>query len=271
MCRFFKDSQDSAEAAKRAEIVKIVEDYDDIQAENVLELVRSSKGNYIVFIDSDLEIDWETTDHYDGEHKDDTFTKQRNHILQRLNELQYTPAVKQLRQDKRKCFQFLLGEALAISLDGNYDEAERMLDRADAYLKERVRELSRSWQLLGTFVLTAVLFPLFRFAFPQYWLLFYSCLGAFFSILTKAGKIDYNCAAGRFLFYQELAARFIAALISALIVTKLFELDLIFTAFKSLQYPETAQALVCFVSGFSERLVPSIIEKFGKAEEASST
>ena len=26
-----------------------------------------------------------------------------------------------------------------------------------------------------------------------------------------------------------------------------------------------------FVSGFSERLVPSIIEKFGKAEEASST
>ena len=89
MCRFFKDSQDSAEAAKRAEIVKIVEDYDDIQAENVLELVRSSKGNYIVFIDSDLEIDWETTDHYDGEHKDDTFTKQRNHILQRLNELQY--------------------------------------------------------------------------------------------------------------------------------------------------------------------------------------
>ena len=107
MCRFCKDSQDSAEAAKRAEIVKIVEDYDDIQAENVLELVRSSKGNYIVFIDSDLEIDWETTDRYDGEHKDDTFTKKRNHILQRLNELQYTPAVKQLRQDKRKCFQFL--------------------------------------------------------------------------------------------------------------------------------------------------------------------
>ena len=63
MCRFFKDSQDSAKVAKRAEIVKIVEDYDDIQAENLLELVRSSKGNYIVFIDSDLEIDWETTDH----------------------------------------------------------------------------------------------------------------------------------------------------------------------------------------------------------------
>ena len=42
--------------------------FEDIEPDNVTLLIRHSSDNYIVFIDGDSEVDYETTDAYDKAH-----------------------------------------------------------------------------------------------------------------------------------------------------------------------------------------------------------
>lgn len=96
--------------------------------------------------------------------------------------------------------------------------------------------------------------------------IFFGCLGAFFSILCKAGKLEYDCEAGVFLNILEVVSRFFAAAISAYLAGQLFEADLLFTALKSTQVSSVVP-LIYFVAGFSERLVPSIVSTLGTKEK----
>ena len=70
MCVFYprkKIQRDAVRIAQRKELNVILEEFEDIEPDNVTLLIRHSSDNYIVFIDGDSEVDYETTDAYDKE------------------------------------------------------------------------------------------------------------------------------------------------------------------------------------------------------------
>lgn len=251
------------EVAQRKELETILEEFKDIVPDNVTLLIRYVSGRYIVFLDGNNEVDFETTDVYDNEYLQ---SKERlNVVYNCVEELEHRPAVQYLSPKKQKSFARLLGNALAAELDMAEMVANQTLQMAEQFLKQRTTEISRCWLLLSAFVAALFSWMLWQWFFPKDFI-FFGCLGAFFSILCKAGKLEYDCEAGVFLNILEVVSRFFAAAISAYLAGQLFEADLLFTALKSTQVSSVVP-LIYFVAGFSERLVPSIVTTLGTREK----
>lgn len=258
-------SKDTAkvEAAQRKELETILEEFPDISSENVTLLIRYTSRRYIVFLDGNSEVDFETTDLYDDEHVQD---KERlNVVYNRIEELEHRPAVQYMSSKNQKAFARLLGNALAAELDMAKTTADQTTQKAEQFLQQRTTEISRRWLLLSTFGVAIISWISWKCLFPKDFILF-GCLGAFFSILCKTGKLEYDCEAGVFLNILEVVSRFFAAAISAYIAERLFEADLLFTALKSKQTSNIVP-IIYFVAGFSERFVPSIVTTLGAKEK----
>lgn len=251
------------EAAQRKELEVILAGFEDIDSDNVTLLIRYNPGQYIVFLDGNSEVDFETTDDYD---RNCSRCKERlNVVYNRIEELEYRPAVQYLSSKNREALVRLLGNALAAELDMAGTVADQTLQMAEQFLKQRTTEISRRWLLLASFGVAIVSLVLWKWFFPKDFLLF-GCLGAFFSILCKTGKLEYDCQAGVFLNILEVISRFFVAIISAYLAGRLFEADLLFTALKRGQ-TVSFLPLIYFVAGFSERLIPSIVTTLGTKEK----
>ena len=254
---------DAVRIAQREELNVILEEFKDIKPDNVTLLIRHSSDNYIVFIDGDSEVDYETTDAYDEAHP--SHEVRLSTIYNRIEDLEYRPAVQYLSAKNQKALVRLLGNALAAELDMAQSEADKTIQMAEQFLKQRTIEISRRWLLLSAFGAAAISLALWHWLMPKDFL-FFGCLGAFFSILCKTGKLDYDCEAGMFLNILEVISRFFAAMISAYLAGKLFEADLLFTALREIK-TVSVLPLIYFAAGFSERLIPSIVTTLGGKEK----
>ena len=254
---------DAVRIAQREELNVILEEFKDIKPDNVTLLIRHSSDNYIVFIDGDSEVDYETTDAYDEAHP--SHEVRLSTIYNRIEDLEYRPAVQYLSAKNQKALVRLLGNALAAELDMAQSEADKTIQMAEQFLKQRTIEISRRWLLLSAFGAAAISLALWHWLVPKDFL-FFGCLGAFFSILCKTGKLDYDCEAGVFLNILEVISRFFAAMISAYLAGKLFEADLLFTALREIK-TVSVLPLIYFAAGFSERLIPSIVTTLGGKEK----
>ena len=254
---------DAVRIAQRKELNVILEEFEDIEPDNVTLLIRYSSGNYIVFIDGDSEVDFETTDAYDKEHP--PCEVRLSTIYNRIEDLAHRPAVQYLSAKNQKALVRLLGSALAAELDMAQSEADKTIQMAEQFLKQRTIEISRRWLLLSAFGAAAISLALWHWLVPKDFL-FFGCLGAFFSILCKTGKLDYDCEAGVFLNILEVISRFFAAMISAYLAGKLFEADLLFTVLREIK-TVSVLPLIYFAAGFSERLIPSIVTTLGGKEK----
>ena len=189
---------------------------------------------------------------------------------------QHRPAVRYLDKKTRKDFFWMLAEAWVYALDGEYSLADSYLADVQSYLESRNYEICRRWQILFSFLFTCVFGIFFTILFvnagvlsenikttdshiKEFCYIAFGSVGALFSILCKTGKTSYNCESGRFLNALEIFCRILASLISAFIVLHLFKLDLVFSAFKTKDHLNAALIIICFMSGFSERLIPSLI------------
>lgn len=273
LCVFYprKNIQrDAVRIAQREELNVILEEFKDIKPDNVTLLIRHSSDNYIVFIDGDSEVDYETTDAYDEAHPshDEAHPSHEvrlSTIYNRIEDLEHRPAVQHLSAKNQKALVRLLGNALAAELDMAQPEADKTIQMAEQFLKQRTIEISRRWLLLSAFGAAAISLALWHWLMPKDFL-FFGCLGAFFSILCKTGKLDYDCEAGMFLNILEVISRFFAAMISAYLAGKLFEADLLFTALREIK-TVSVLPLIYFAAGFSERLIPSIVTTLGGKEK----
>lgn len=255
--------RDAVRIAQRKELNIILEEFEDIEPDNVTFLIRHSSDNYIVFIDGDSEVDYETTDAYDEAHS--SHEVRLSTIYNRIEDLEHRPAVQYLSAKNQKALVRLLGSALAAELDMAQSEADKTIQMAEQFLKQRTIEISRRWLLLSAFGAAAISLALWHWLMPKDFL-FFGCLGAFFSILCKTGKLDYDCEAGMFLNILEVISRFFAAMISAYLAGKLFEADLLFTALREIK-TVSVLPLIYFAAGFSERLIPSIVTTLGGKEK----
>lgn len=136
---FFKQ-KNSLQKAQREELETILKNFEDINIDNVTLLIRYSSERYIVFLDADIEVDFETTDKYDKESSDRT--ELLNTVYNQIEELEHSPTVQYLPHKMKMAFSRLLGNALTSALDGFEEIASQTLESAEIYLNRRSAELS---------------------------------------------------------------------------------------------------------------------------------
>lgn len=263
---------------RRTEILEILKNFSDISVDNVNTLVRYSSDRYVVWLDSENEFDWETTDKYDTDSKNDI-----NTYISKIGLLQHQPIARCLSKKQYKEFNYMLAEAVVLVLENEFCEADKHILAAEQYLNNRNCEITRKWQLEFCFIILFVILLIAGFAKQNYLVisnflgistevidtLGYSVLGtigATLSIIQKSGKKCYDCESGRFLNFLEILSRMFASVISGFVVIYLYNLDLIFANFHSEENAQYCLILICIIAGFSERLVPSIISNFENKE-----
>lgn len=265
-------------STQRKEIEEILTGFPDISVDNVNSLVRYSSDRYIVWLDCENEFDWETTDNYNKQNAEEI-----NTYISRIGVLQHQPTSRCLSQKQYKEFNYMLAEAVVLVLENELCEAEKHICAAEQYLKNRNCEITRKWQLEYCFIILAIIFAItgivkhnyanlsnfFGLTLDAMNTIGYSILGtvgATLSIIQKSGKKCYDCESGRFLNFLEILSRMFASIISGFVVIYLYKLDLIFANFHSEENAKYCLVIICIIAGFSERLVPSIINNFGNNE-----
>lgn len=237
-----------------------------------------STNEFIVFLDKDYDLDWETIDKHT--HKDEN---KNNEVLNEAALVESTPAA-HLDKEIRLKFKRLIGEGIARSLQGDYNNALKIVRRAQEFVNDRNNEKSRYWFLkatgISTFLVSAVgaIAWCLRSLMIQvlgdfvFYLLLASAagsMGAFLSVTMRMGKSQLNCAAGEKLHYLEGSFRVAAGMVSAALVALAVKTGIIVPLFSKLHATHAAMVLAGFAAGASERLAPSIISGIDGSKRAS--
>jgi hypothetical protein len=255
--------------------------------ERVHILVISTK-RYIVFIDHDGDVDWETTKEYD-----DNAPNEANYNLASYNNALNSAALLEvipctgLSRKTKLAFKRLIAEGLGCAFDHDYVTADIMFQRAGEYVRLRGEEVSRSWYLSASsfatlpFVIAALLTVALRSWLQQIitvngvWLVIASCagaIGALLSIIARTGKLNFDHAAGRRLHNFEGASRILAGAISGLLAGLAVRSELLFGNLIHENKMNLVMTTIALIAGTSERLVNSIINKVAPdSEKATST
>ena len=266
--------------SQKKEFEIIADNFDDISPGNISSLVRYSKEKYIVWLDGENEVDWETTDTYDTI---DIDRAKLNSYMSMIGFLQHHPMVSCMSKYMRKEFNHMLADTVVLILEGEFDKAEEQICKINNYLTNRNCEITRKWQLLYCFLIIFCVFVisiLGRYFMQNIvellvvkeetmGMIGFSMLGtvgATFSIVLKSGKQYYNCESGKLLNFLEILSRMIASIVSGFVAAYLYKMGIIFGNFNTEQNATYGFILICIIAGFSERLIPSIISSFEKAE-----
>lgn len=232
-----------------------------------------STDEYIVYIDNDLDVDWETTDEYDEKGYSDA--AKHNEVVNFVAELECIPNdhhSANIRLDfKRMC-----GEALARSLGNDYVNAKIIAEKALNYIAERNEEQSRYWYLKASVISGIACIILFlicwfwRIEITSYWgetarfcilASLAGGIGAMLSIILRIGNSKLSSAAGEIIHYWEGCSRILAGCLLGFAVSLVLKAGLVLPHVMSSEYQNASMLAFGFISGISERFVPSIISQ----------
>lgn len=270
---YFKFECCKKKIAMRKEIEQLVAEYSHIEADNVMHIIQCSEHEYVIFIDSKYDLDWVVQDNVKKCNNSDM-----QKILVEIGILQNKPAVNQMNKKMKLQFNCLLGTALAAVLENASDSVGGVLDEARQYLSDREYEITRGWIVYYSLAIFIGIWGMFgllqiieqiREAYLQYEevnVLVFGMTGSVLSILQHNGKLNYTCSAGRKLVFLQIVSKVMISMISAFLISKAFEAEIIFVGFSSEDGLEAFKIILYIVAGFSERMVPSLIEKIENSE-----
>jgi hypothetical protein len=238
-------------------------------------LVREDK-DYIVFIDDELQLHWETTTVFDARMASEKTKEKADIVLAKAAVLEFTPC-DGLSQEMKVHFKELVGEAIAYAFDGSNSAAESILADAKQYWIARSQEASRFWYLSASLVVAApFLLAALAFWFYQtallasfgslYWIImaaFAGTMGALLSVIGRTGKLPFDSSSGRALHYLEAISRIIVGGISGGLVGLAIQTKLL-VLFPASEHQHAIMAFAAFAAGAGERLAPSIIAAMEK-------
>jgi hypothetical protein len=181
--------------------------------------------------------------------------------------------IKVLDASTRCAYRALVGEGLTRAFDGDLGAARSTLDYADAFARARLEECARRWHLVtalaagGLALVGVVILALERVCgslvicqalpvTPVYCTLM-GMIGAAFSIVTRAGKISADPAAGLGLHLLEVLSRITAGAAAGFLASLAIVAGLFFPQLKASSL--SAFMLMGFVAGVSERLIPNLV------------
>ena len=233
---------------------------------------------YVGRIDLKGNIDWETSKAYDASVLTNCkYNHSKYHsILNDAALLEVSPC-DGLTRETRKQFKRLIGEALRCSFEFDYVDAKNMIRAAGKFVRARSEEVSRRWYLFASFLATspfaligAIIWGLrdkaiHSFGIDATWMSLSAvagAIGALLSVITRTGRLKFDCSAGWELHLLEGVSRIVAGAISGLIVALAIRSDLIFTALSQGIHIHKIMIVGALAGGAGERLATSIISKF---------
>lgn len=240
-------------------------------------LIRQTQG-YIVFLDRDGYLEWETTPEFDR-----TETEAEGFDLESQNEIHHGIAIIEaipcdgLLKSTRTQFKRLLGEALVFSFDADYSGARRMLESARSYIQARGEETSRDWHLTASIAAAAGSITVGIAAWiwrESFWAQLgvtahtltlaavAGAVGGLLSVILRAGDLRLDFSAGRRLHYVEGASRICVGAISGLLVALGIKSGLILSVADKSESLFQVILFFAMISGTSERFVKSIVSNF---------
>jgi hypothetical protein len=233
---------------------------------NIGYLIKSTNF-FIVYLDKEGDVDWETTD----EHEKTLDANAVGLVSNRVALVNALPLV-YLSKEARLSLGRMLGEATARALEHDSEAAHRMLDDAQAFALARIRERARGWYLVGAAIAAvavgALVFPVLTLvesvvpiseATKQR--LFAGAVagtfGALISMLLRSGSAPFNASASKAVHYIDGVSRVLVGAFGGLLVPLAVSARVIAPDITN----RAVIALLGVAAGFSERWVPSLIER----------
>lgn len=229
-------------------------------------LVKST-NDFIVFIDKENDLDWSWTTSYNASINQSEFGAVSN----RTAAMRALPLAYLGEQNHRSAL-IMMGEAMSRMLENNPTAAHAMLDHAQKFISARLREIARNWYLTGAAVGTAAIMVLLA---PLMWLLnklfglsgqaiqdlatgvLAGTVGGLLSIVLRSGAAKFNGSAGRKVHWLDGLIRVSVGSMGGALVVLAVRGGLILPSLSG----TAGLALLGISGGFSERWVPSLIEK----------
>lgn len=222
------------------------------------------KEGYIVFINMQDELD------YVDLRKNEDWTpedkKQFQRCLGKIQTAEVTPCMN-LSWKQVLAFKQYLAQGYLQILQRDFDDVDEIIENALLFLKQRNIETSRQLFLesAGIVALLAAIMGLLLYFFNYHLLWIYGILfgilGSFVSIWSRYGKEEMTGLASIFLHIMESLSRLFIGAIAAVVVMFAIRSGLVL----AIGDGSGMFFLYCvfgFAAGFSERFIPSLLEKF---------
>lgn len=237
-------------------------------------------SNYIVYIDKNINIDWETTEEYDQK-KDDKDRIDGEKILSHCLITEHKPTGG-LSEGSLLSFKTIVGEAIVNCLERNFDGATEILKLADEFRTDRVIEKSREWYLLSTTVFSAIVIlisilinanniQIWSELLPYINIGTWAVVGACLSIILRSGNLQHASYAGKWLHIVDSGCRLVGGFITGQIIYLGIKSGILFSNLALSNNSQHMISLLALLAGASERFAPSIITKIVDQHSATET
>lgn len=242
-------------------------------------VIHIDKG-YIVWIDDEGDVDWQTTEALDAEIDATIPVEQQNAVHNHAAYVNTLP-VEHLTEDQRRNFRIMIGSGFARLFTMDAKCAMEMMQHAEIFVKSRNAEIARGWQVVSVVVpallAAAIFLVLWCFRESGIKILgqlgFTLCLGfcggsigAAFSVLSRSSVISLDPSAGKMLHFVEGVSRSLAGSVGAVIAQLAVKLSILLGL---LDKGTAALFFVALIAGVSERLVPALIRNIENDAETT--
>jgi len=233
--------------------------------------------DYIIGLDNEGDLDWETSDEFDGKPIKDSDADGR--LKTRVTDLEHGQSSYPSKKVEEN-FKCRLGNALGRVFIADYVSAEKQLADAETYILRRKMEEARGWHLF-TAAITAC--SIAALAFLCGWLLrdfwipkigfaaFFVViamaaggLGAFLSIVSRLGKLEVDPLADKTHHRAESVCRILVGCVAALPASLSVYLGIVMPIFTATNRMAAGMVLVGFMAGMLERYTPNLLIQMSK-------
>lgn len=226
------------------------------------------KEGFIVFLDKECDVDWvdTRTDYFSDEEE-----KMKQQWIAKLDAVHMEPC-SNISEEDRLTFKKKLAIGYELVMVKCFDDVQAVIDECCRFVKSRNREVSRSLFLMASapmaiIAIAVIIFDIDVIKWHEAWVTGFctGILGAFVSIWTRYGKKSMTGLSSRWLHIAEALCRLLVGAIFALVAIVAVKCGILLSNIDISLIVYTC-ALVGFVAGFSERFVPSLVEKIAKDE-----
>lgn len=223
----------------------------------------------IVYIDADNDIHWQVAKE-EGMTVEDQ--KNRNKAMSKLRIAQSLP-VQNLSHEEILNYKKVLGMGYNAALIKDWEEVDVAIREAEKYRNDRNKERSRN------ILLTAATFYVMLFGVAAAIAWFYlgqkvemvgmlmGAVGAYVSIWMRYGEMNMTGLGAKALHRLEAFSRILIGVIFAVLAMLLVKSGLIFSSIEIIITDNYLLPVLGFCAGFSEKWIPSILERFMDDQE----
>lgn len=229
---------------------------------------ETKQEGFIVFLDEEYDIDWvDTRTNFFSDEEE----KVKQQWIAKLDAVHMEPC-SNISEEDRLTFKKKLAIGYELVMVKCFGDVQAVIEECYRFVKSRNREVSRSLFLLASapmaiIAIAVIILDIDVIKWHQAWVTGFctGILGAFVSIWTRYGKKSMTGLSSRWLHIAEALCRLLVGAIFALVAIFAVKCGLLLSNIDVSLMIYTS-ALIGFVAGFSERFVPSLVEKIAKDE-----